>query len=521
MHIPENIGTQLYELQQSYNQEPENRHRRVTIVTLKEVFERGVKAYQELNEPVSRNLSPEKKYNAGLARVKAFLYKAEKGSSYNGLYSHDNDLLDFNGISHEQFADGGEILLAPNGKPSNLTPEQYRLVRTPEFKAWFGDFENSPETASKVVDENGEPLVVYHGTKHNFTIFRDTDVERNTMGNSVGMYFTNNKVAASRMDWEGKYIEVFLNIKNLIKLKKFSNDDDWFKILGEELNKAKGLPDRAETYWFLKNGRGYRGLDTDNVGQVVKELSQKKGIDGYYFPENMFSDLPPLEVYVVFEPTQIKLADGTNTTFDSENPDIRFKSGGEMRLSKTPAPKKERIYGSETNPKGSSSSGKAAKEITFSESTLKSIRNKIDEHNAKHPKKKVTLEVAKAVVRRGMGAYSSTHRPTLKGGRPNSRTAWGLARLNAFLYKAVNGKSKSGRYSEDNDLLDELGITHQKFAEGGEILLAPNGKPSNLTPEQWHLVRTPEFKAWFGDWENDPENASKVVDENGDRKSVV
>jgi hypothetical protein len=31
--------------------------------------------------------------------------------------------------------------------------------------------------------------------------------------------------------------------------------------------------------------------------------------------------------------------------------------------------------------------------------------------------------------------------------------------------------------------------------------LAPNGKPSNLTPKQWKLVRTPQFKAWFGFWE--------------------
>ena len=50
------------------------------------------------------------------------------------------------------------ILLAPNGKPSNLTPEQYKLVRTPEFIHWFGDWENAPEKASSVVDENGEPL---------------------------------------------------------------------------------------------------------------------------------------------------------------------------------------------------------------------------------------------------------------------------------------------------------------------------------------------------------------------------
>jgi len=36
------------------------------------------------------------------------------------------------------------------------------------------------------------------------------------------------------------------------------------------------------------------------------------------------------------------------------NPDIRFKKGGYVRLSKTPAPKKERIYGSKRNPKGTS-----------------------------------------------------------------------------------------------------------------------------------------------------------------------
>ena len=66
-------------------------------------------------------------------------------------------------------------LLAPNGKPSNLTPEQYKLVRTPAFKKWFGDWENDAENASKVVDENGEPLVVYHGTNKDFNVFKKAD----------------------------------------------------------------------------------------------------------------------------------------------------------------------------------------------------------------------------------------------------------------------------------------------------------------------------------------------------------
>ena len=127
-----------------------------------------------------------------------------------------------------------------------------------------------------------------------------------------------------------------------------------------------------------------------------------------------------------------------------------------MRLAKTPAPKSERIYGSKVNKPKSSATESSAKSITFSESTIESIKNKIAEHNKNHPSKKITLPIAKAVVRRGMGAYSATHRPTISGGKPNSRVAWGLARLNAFIFKIVKGYSKSGKYNQDDDLIKEL-----------------------------------------------------------------
>ena len=115
-----------------------------------------------------------------------------------------------------KYADGGSILLAPNGKPSNLTPEQYKLVREPAFKKWFGDWENDPANASKVVDENGEPLVCYHGTLFEFNIF-----EKTIFGKfGKGMYFT------SYIDLARKYaknyensriIPVFLKSINLVK----------------------------------------------------------------------------------------------------------------------------------------------------------------------------------------------------------------------------------------------------------------------------------------------------------------
>lgn len=47
-------------------------------------------------------------------------------------------------------------------------------------------------------------------------------------------------------------------------------------------------------------------------------------------------------------------------------------------------------------------------------------------------------------------------------------------------------------------------------------LLAPNGKVSNLNERQWKQVRTKFFMDWFGNWMTDPENASQVVDENGE-----
>jgi len=64
------------------------------------------------------------------------------------------------------------MMFANNGKPSNLNEQQHKLVRTHEFKTWFGDWENDPENSSKVVDENGEPLVVYHGSEKEFYEFK-------------------------------------------------------------------------------------------------------------------------------------------------------------------------------------------------------------------------------------------------------------------------------------------------------------------------------------------------------------
>ena len=185
-----------------------------------------------------------------------------------------------------KYNEGGSVLLAPNGKPSNLTPEQYELVRKPEFKAWFGDWENNPSEASKVIDENGEPLVVLHGTNNEVNIFKKSK-NKSYANNVFGFFFTTEKWIANSYGENIKYC--FLNLKNVITL----NNTD-FQI---HLN--------------------YKTWD-DNL-KTLKEYKKDK-IDGIYYKHN---------IYVAFEPNQIKLADGTNTTFDGSNPDIRFDNGGE------------------------------------------------------------------------------------------------------------------------------------------------------------------------------------------------
>lgn len=130
-------------------------------------------------------------------------------------------------------------------------------------------------------------------------------------------------------------------------------------------------------------------------------------------------------------------------------------------LSKTPAPPKDRIIGSKKNPKGSASSEKSAKDIKLSADILVSLTKKLKEFKEEHPSvKNVGLSDLKAVYRRGLGAYSKTHRPTISGGKPNTRNAWAMARVNKFLEKA-SGKKVKKAYVQDDDLL--------KYADGGEV----------------------------------------------------
>lgn len=93
------------------------------------------------------------------------------------------------GLSEKALA-SGTWLKAPNGEDSRLTPRQWVQVRTAAFKSWFGDWLDDPGHASRVVDENGEPRVVYHGTRgEGFTVFDRKKSERTGASAIMGKVF--------------------------------------------------------------------------------------------------------------------------------------------------------------------------------------------------------------------------------------------------------------------------------------------------------------------------------------------
>jgi len=226
--------------------------------------------------------------------------------------------------------DKGE-LLAPNGKVSNLTEEQYNLVRTPEFKAWFGDWQNSPQTASKVVDENGEPLVVYHGTPSNI---EDFDLSK-TKENAI--HFGTQQTANERLDYshrgkEKNIIPAFLNIRNMARtgdffegktlsdsrvkeyIESFENGDyryDENKILERFENIRDGkAPKLYDFYKKLTNKTevDFKKYVIDTIYKI-KEVrttpyNKEAKVEGlvYKNTEEGIGD----DSYVVFKPSQIK-----------------------------------------------------------------------------------------------------------------------------------------------------------------------------------------------------------------------
>lgn len=188
----------------------------------------------------------------------------------------------------------GSYMKAPNGNPTNLNEKQWVQVRTKAFNEWFGDWENNPEDASKVIDENGEPRVVYHGTYADFNAFDESHLGDVTDLNAtnddwaktshIGFWFNDNKIG-----FYTKHKPVFLNVRNPL-----------------EFASMESLVDEMSYY---DSGEDFKRSNSDGYDSVIVLEDEEMGGRSYS----------------VFNDNQIKSATENNGGFSSHNDDIRFR----------------------------------------------------------------------------------------------------------------------------------------------------------------------------------------------------
>ncbi|HXV98530.1 MAG TPA: hypothetical protein VEC93_08910, partial [Anaerolineae bacterium] len=236
----------------------------------------GEEMLAELAELDVKKMSPEKRsiFSRAISRIRSLIGK------HFGINNYTRD------DAIKLLKDAREFLESSKTDSKNdvgvgAVLSKKDQTKTPAFKKWFGD--------SKVVDADGKPLVVYHGTASDFTIF-----DRSMLGSSTGdaasyegFFFSKEADTARLYAQEASYqrdrkkyddgsrgviYPVFLSIKNPLMVS-----------YGESVN--------PETIQSAKSG-GYDGV-IDDRGD-----------------------------FVVFDPAQIKSAIGNRGTFDPDNPNI-------------------------------------------------------------------------------------------------------------------------------------------------------------------------------------------------------
>lgn len=203
--------------------------------------------------------------------------------------------------------------------------------------------------SSKVVDENGEPMVVYHGSNNEFTKFDTARIGSSTgTSDGRGFYFTTDKDYANSFGKDGNVLSVFLNIDNPLSLKEKTITKrqlfDIIKRIDEKEVAADG------EHWFISNYANYYdvGIDgaireaaeseypySDNDVELVNSLISASGnfkdvVSSVYEVTGKSSEIVPKENgtvhYVVTNPYQIKSATGNNGNFSTTEDDILYRT---------------------------------------------------------------------------------------------------------------------------------------------------------------------------------------------------
>lgn len=254
----------------------------------------------------------------------------------------------------ERARQNGTYMKAPNGADTNLTHKQWAQVRTRSFKDWFGDWENSPEKASKVVDENGEPKVVFHGTplrrdqitpnrgwqkdgityisqeapfytfrggEYSGMIFTSVDAEKaRSIAEKRAMSISDDMDGTEQWTEEGYVYDLFVDVKNPFVPQR--DADIILSSLGDEIPTLSFYGGQGDTVSvetakeILDSGNNWLVTETPQFVAEIKKL----GYDGLIGTDE------GVDYIACFNPNQLKDAYNNTGAFSKDSDDIRFRT---------------------------------------------------------------------------------------------------------------------------------------------------------------------------------------------------
>ena len=244
------------------------------------------------------------------------------------------------------------------------------VTQTQQFKRWFGDPQKNPKRASKVVNADGTPKIVYHQTENTFTVFdtRHSGAGTHDSGTPFGVFL---KGSDRDIGLKGKkqmalYARITnpLQVENRTELTKLIRGmspeyDSLIKQYDALNSEYKAKTDEAITAfkqylidWRRSNPNAdsralyevqefnalYEAEDklvdewtkkADSLSVKAKEAMTKalrdNGYDGVFLKNDEGSFGRKTEAYIALDPTQVKSATDNIGTFDRNNPDIRYQ----------------------------------------------------------------------------------------------------------------------------------------------------------------------------------------------------
>ena len=411
------------------------------IEDLKQEMESAEKRYDSALTSYLKN----KKDNS-LKRQAEYAKKSyyEKAKAYYSLmynFSLLTKILKNNGFESPKY--GYSAIAGTKPLLNNSYTWQIDKVQTPNtinVQILDRSFKNGKtfDSLLKELEENGYEFSKEGGTNTQKTIkfeYNKKDVMASG-GMTPGRYYKDNSGNEFRFVGESEGKLLFKDGEKIVTKSEedFEDAPKEKKLFG--IFKKGGEVKIKDTYKYigseslftpLRNGRNTTSLKKGDVVKVTRI-----GIDG---KED--------DVVVNFDGDAILVS--KNKLEDSTKFEKAFGKGGKTSVS----PLKDRIIGSKKNKPGSASTKTSAQKIELNDSIVEALSEKAKEYNKKHTNK-VTTNALKAVMRRGMGAFSSSHRPGM------TRQGWGYARVNKFLLKK-GGKKVKATYTQDDDLLENGG----------------------------------------------------------------